>query len=169
MWNIVWLMKWSLLKILSNAKTNKARAFIPRVCKSEKVGSCTFSHSQLLSLCFSICHRFLSLSRSHSHSHPCSTFSSKMDLNSNLTPPLVIFSSTIDFDSNLTLPPLRQQELQNLRPGAWDPRESWARCRGQRNHSCQVIIMSLSLTDTRLLSSNSYVNYIDLQNGKRNH
>ena len=102
-----------------------------------KVKKWVLAHSQLLSLCFFICHRFLSLS----HSHPCSTFSSKMDLNSNLTPPLVIFSSTIDFDSNLTLPPLRQQELQNLRPGAWDPRESWARCRGQRNHSCQVIVM----------------------------
>ena len=71
-----------------------------------------------------------------------------MDLNSNLTPPLVIFASTIDFDSNLTLPPLRQQELQNLRPGAGDPRESWARCRGQRNHSCQVKAMPLSLKDT---------------------
>ena len=143
MWNIVWLMKWSLLKIWSNAKTNKARAFIPRVCKSEKVGSCTFSHSQLLSLCFSICHRFLSLSRSPSHSHPCSTFLSKMDSNSNLTH---LWSYLyIDFDSNLTLPPLRQQELQNLRPGAWDPRESWARCRGQRNNSCQV---KVSLKDT---------------------
>ena len=83
---IFWLMKRSLLRIWSNAKANKATPVIPRVC-DEKVGSCTFSHSQLLSLCFFICHRFLSLSHSHSHSHPCSTFSSKMDLNSNLTLP----------------------------------------------------------------------------------
>ena len=151
MWNIVWLMEWSLLRIWSNAKTNKATPVIPRVCENEKVGSCTFSHSQLLSLCFFICQCFLALSHLHSHSHPCSTFLCKMDLNSNLTLPEIFKQSRFLFKPDSASP----QTAKTAKPATG--------CSGSSRE-----LDKMSRTTESLLSGNNHITFIERRNGKRN-